>query len=331
MKRISLIFIMLGWIISLHASFSFTHDYSLRTEDQNNESFIWKKENITSFNELLLSWNAKRPKEGSFLFLVRVKTNEWSPWMRYAEWGKETQLSFSEDYPDSFVKIFQDTLNTQEGKLANAFEIKVVCQGNCTIKELNRLYVTTSDLSLFSQSPVNQLDYVLIKNISGQSQMILNHPRHKDMCSPTSTSTVINFLLKKREIDPVCFASRSKDMGFDIYGNWALNVAEAYNQLKGNYFCHIERLDSFAQLHSYLLQNLPVVVSVKGEIPGAHHPYKSGHLMVVIGYDPKTKRVHCIDSAFESNENTMVSYAIEDFLKAWGIRKNLAYIFTPRF
>lgn len=313
---------------TLQAEFTSLHTASLSKEETEQDSFRWKVESLSPFDELLLSWDAARPDQGSLLFFVRVKTDDWSPWMRYSEWGKDTQLSFTENHPDSFVKLFQDTLNTQQGKTASAFQIKVVGKQGASLKGLRHLFVCTSQISQFAVNAPEKLDPVFL-SVLGQSQMILDHPRNKDMCSPTSTSTVVNFLLGKKEVQPLDFASRVKDMGFDIYGNWALNVAEANHALHGKFSCRIERLNGFADLHSYLKKGLPVVVSVKGEIPGAVKPYQSGHLMVVTGFDPEKRRVHCVDSAFDANEKTAVSYALEDFLKAWGTRKNLAYVFLP--
>jgi len=311
-------------------SFSSLHSKYLQTEERKEAAFVWQVEETAPFDELLLSWNAKRPEKGDLLFLVRVKTSGWSPWMQYADWGVDGQSSFSEKHPDFSVEMFQDTLSTSKVP-ATGFAIKAIAQNGAGMAGLDALHVTTSDIKAFQREKngPHPLSTVMIPAILGQSQMLLNHPRCKDMCSPTSTSTVVNFLLGKKAIDPVAFAGRVKDLGHDIYGNWALNVAEAYHHLRGRYFCRIERLSGFAALHSYLMKNLPVVVSVKGELSGAPKAYDAGHLMVVIGFQEKEQKVCCIDSAHGASEKTIVSYPLEDFLKAWGTRKHLAYVFVP--
>lgn len=312
------------------ADFTALHTCKITDKERTPEAVIWRKENVNGFDELLLSWKAKRPETGNYLFLVRVKTADWSPWMRYAEWGKDVQKSFSEDYPEACVKIFQDTVNTQKDVLGTGFEVKALALEGANLKDLEALYVCTSNFKNFAQHTGNlSLESVRIPAINGQSQIILPHPRGIDMCSPTSTSTVINFLLGSKKVDPLDFASHVRDMGFDIYGNWALNVAEANNVLKDKYSCRIERLNGFEHLHSYLKKNIPVVVSVKGPIPGAPLPYNYGHLMVVMGFNQEEQRVYCVDSAYDSNDKTIVSYALADFLKAWGTRRNLAYVFKP--
>jgi hypothetical protein len=130
-------------------------------------------------------------------------------------------------------------------------------------------------------------------------------------------------LRKEKNLDPISFAKLVHDDAFDIYGNWILNIAESYNQLRSP--CHVERLTDFSALHAKLMQGKPVVVSVKGTIPGAPKSYPAGHLICIVGYDGD--KVYCIDPAFPNNESTFVSYDLRDFLTAWGIRRNLAYVF----
>ena len=46
------------------------------------------------FNELILSWNAKRPLKGKLSFFVSVKHNYWSRWDKLAEWSHNGQQTF---------------------------------------------------------------------------------------------------------------------------------------------------------------------------------------------------------------------------------------------
>lgn len=308
----------------------FSHLYKEEVKEAG-ETYLWRQEELPPFNELLLSWDALRPTKGSFLFQVRICVDSvWSPWLNYGEWSSSTQHSFSESFPETFAKVFQDTAETCDGKLATAFEVRVRGEGGASLQSLTNLYVCTSSLNHFKQNSPTSLENVQVPDIKGQSQMILDHPRGKDMCSPTSTSTVINFLMGSGTVEPLIFASRVKDERFDIYGNWAFNVAEANNLLHGKYTCHIERLNSFDALFEHLKNGMPVVVSVKGSLPGAVKPYNGGHLMVIIGFDTNTQKVLCIDSAYSSNKETYAAYPLEDFLKVWGTRKNLAYVFEKK-
>ena len=70
------------------------------------------------------------------------------------------------------------------------------------------------------------------------------------------------------------------------------------------------------------------MISVRGPLPGSALPYKSGHLLVVIGFDAEEKEVICMDPAFNTNAETRVRYKLYDLLQAWKRRKNVAYTFS---
>lgn len=324
--------LFIGFLSSVFAHFTETHSHSVQLK--NDQSYEWEIQNTKAFNELLLSWSSPRPEKGSYKFYVALKDKDWTDWMSYAEWGENVQKTFSSKTSDSFAKNFQDTTEVQEGKTAKGFRIKVIAQNGASLKNLKSLYVCTSNLNHYFISDIkHSLKNLLIDNVQGQSQMALPHPRSRDLCSPTSTSTVVNFLSGEKIVKTTEFAEKVRDQEFDIYGNWALNVAEANNILQESpWECHIERLISFEDLYKHLKMNTPVVVSIKGDLTkiGAPVPYKSGHLMVVVGFDSENNKVLCVDSALDKDEKTFISYDLKDFLRVWGVRKNLAYIFSKK-
>jgi hypothetical protein len=71
------------------------------------------------------------------------------------------------------------------------------------------------------------------------------------------------------------------------------------------------------------------MVSVRGELVGAAKPYNDGHLLLVVGYDAKQKKIICHDPAFEDVSQVAASYDVDGFLKAWARSRNLAYIAAP--
>jgi len=273
---------------------------------------IWEETHTIPFNELILSWNGIRPKRAKWTFWVSLQKEEW---LKYAEWGPDSQRSFKSKA--AFAENDRDVVIPRE--VCTAFQVRVEGEELC---QLHTLYACVSHLAHHTVILPEDLPPVFLQEIPRQSQMVLDHPRHKDLCSPTSTTTAMK-IVAKRSFDPIDFASRIYDDAFDIYGNWILNIAEAYHQLRSP--CHVERLADFSALHAQLMQGRPVVVSVKGEIPGAPKPYSVGHLLCVVGYERKT--VYCIDSGFPDNASTFVGYGLKDFLTAWGIRRNLAYVF----
>ena len=287
-------------------------------------------ENVQPFDEWMCSWNGLRPKRGKWTFWASLYQNKWSPWIRYAEWGEKSQKTFQHAPQGSLVESYQDAVYPKDG-LCSSFRLKVEAEEGADLTQLESFYVSVSTLAKLDTSlPSIPLSTVSLLNVPRQSQFKLNHPRAKDLCSPTATSTAINFLLRSNQVDPVAFAAKIHDETFDIYGNWILNTAEAHAELKGKFSCHVERLSSFAALHAYLTRALPVVTSVRGPLPGSFHPLTFGHLICVIGFQAETKQVLCIDSAFPENEQTLVKYALKDFIDAWGRRQNIAYVFSPK-
>ncbi|PIS02764.1 MAG: hypothetical protein COT85_01660 [Chlamydiae bacterium CG10_big_fil_rev_8_21_14_0_10_42_34] len=275
---------------------------------------FWHESQTIAFDELILSWNGLRPLTGKWTFWVSLQQDQW---LKIAEWGPNFQRSF--ESKASLFQNHQDLITSQ--KLCTEFWVKV--EGE-ELDKLHSMTVSVSDTRGYIQPNSKPLAKVHIKGILPQSQMVLNHHRHKELCSPTSATTALRYLTKDKSLCPLDFASKVHDDVFDIYGNWMLNIAECYNRSKIP--CHVERLKDFETLHSYLLKNIPVVISMKGEIPGGAKPYDQGHLICITGYE--NNRVYCIDPAFQTNEITSVSYSIDDFLKAWGRRRGLSYIFT---
>lgn len=289
---------------------------------------VWKEESLSAFDELILSWNASRPIDGRYLFYVSVKTEEWSPWLLYATWGSDGQSSFLNTTQDASVRVYQDALEVMEGKKATGFQIKIVPEGNAPLDYIHSLHIyTNNDRVQGSEQKISYSSPIYLQ-VPGLSQMVLNHIRYADLCSPTSTTAVSQYLANNGTIDPVNFAENAWDRGFDIFGNWVFNAAQASSVLGPEWSCWVERLGGFDDIYQRLHQGTPVVVSVRGPLPGSALPYAKGHLMAVIGYDPEKQKVVCMDPAFSSNEKTHVSYDLTDFIQAWSRRGKVSYIFS---
>jgi hypothetical protein len=292
---------------------------------------LWEKTDTMPFDELIVSWNAFRPLQGKYLIEISVrslKSPEWSEWLPYAEWGASHQKTFDSRGP--IASSYQDIVRLQQGRLADGFRIRVSALDGASLARDMSLYANIAHLERFSIDSPPSLPAIRLPISSLRSQLILSHPRCRDLCSPTSTSMAIDYLLKKRAVDPAEFAEKVRDSAFDIYGNWILNIAESYHRLGSRFSCRVERLSGFSALHSHLSLGLPAVVSVLGPLPGSPMPYRNGHLILVAGWDPEKQQVITADPAYPSDEETFTSYAIGDFLNAWGRRKNLSYIFETK-
>ncbi len=305
------------------------HHHTLHGTETQEDSYCWEELNVIPFDELLITWNAKRPEEGEFSIFVSVLDDDWSDWMHYADWGAKSQRGDLFELESGKARVYQDAVETLNGKKNQGFKIKVVANQGASISSMHSLHVHSCCINDIALRPFDQdVDSVEI-DVPRISQMALPTPHTHRLCSPTSTSSVINFLNGDSLVAPVGFAEQCFDERFDIFGNWVLNVAEAYNQLRDSkYMCWVARLTGFGEILGQLKRGFPVVVSIKGSLEGAAMPYKSGHLIIISGYDANLREVICMDPAFPTDNETAVRYQLDDLLEAWARRKNVAYIFS---
>ncbi|MFI0434772.1 MAG: C39 family peptidase [Parachlamydiaceae bacterium] len=292
--------------------------------------YQWKVEDLPPFNELILSWNGKRPLNGDYLFYIRLKTHGWSDWLLYASWGQNGQSTFADITSDGTIQTFQDILNVMGDECATAFHINIVSKEDAPLSYITSLHVYINHDEHPEINMRARPGFSVYLDVPGSSQMHLNHPRNQDLCSPTSTAAVINFLLDHRRVDPIHFAQNVWDRGFDIFGNWVFNIAQASHEAGEKWSCWVERLKNFDEIYQKLADGIPVIVSVKGPLKRSASPYAIGHLIAVIGYDAIKNEVICMDPAFPSDDQTHVHYHFSDFVQAWSRKGKIAYVFEKK-
>lgn len=290
-------------------------------------NIIYAKTDLTLFNQLLFSWNALRPAQGHFSFYVQVRdanTKKWTHWYKMMQWGGQRQHSFSSDDREAITYVH---VRLETGKhYADAFRIKIDGHQKADLSLIRSFVLALSDWSKFNseEEAVYNMPSVILKQVPMQSQFALDHPRASGLCSPTSCSMLSSYLLQ-RPIDSLAFAEKAYDYGLGVYGSWPFNIAHAYELCEGKFWFSVVRLHSFKQLYARLMRNMPVAVSVRGPLIGSATPYASGHLLLVIGWDNKTKEVICHDPAFQAPDSVLKRYPLKDFLIAWERSRRLAY------
>lgn len=301
-----------------------------RLKNGNKVALFFQKEQVQPFSQLILSWNAFRPKKGFFTFDIRVRDKDskmWSGWKKMHEWGSNTQKSFYGP-SDGIAHVQYVRLEMEKERLADAFDVRIKAHKGATLQLITNCYVCTAAFAAFTPESIDRyqaLDSVYIEGLPHYSQFLLQHAEKNRICSPTSCSMVLGFLLKDT-VGPIDFADAVYDEGLDTYGNWSYNMAQAYHITEGKYKWYVTRLHSFWYLYQQLLKKFPVVVSVRGMIEGAPKEYIHGHLLVVVGFDKKNKVVLCHDPAVISQDSVLQKYPLESFLRAWERSYRLAYI-----
>jgi hypothetical protein len=288
--------------------------------------YEWNEDKLMPFDELILSWNAYRPPSGYYTFSISLKMNEtWSPWILYAQWGGQEQKSFATQ-TNSSISLFQDTVNCLNGELATGFKVLLASHEGTFLANIFALHVCTTHLEKFNFCEANSAPLSIQLPVPGLSQLALPHPRKQSFCSPTSTTAAVRYL-SHPSLLPIYFAKNVHDAGFDIYGNWVFNIAQAFIELGEKWECWVMHCTNWKTITHQLSLGIPVVVSVKGSLPGSLFPYENGHLIVIKGYDSNTQHVLCMDPAFPSDEQTDKLYRRDDFIQAWKRRLCIAYFF----
>lgn len=300
----------------------------INQEDQLKHCFEWEKSDLEPFTEMLISWNGQRPQKGRWVIYASVNSGEWSDMLNYAYWGAEGQGSYNSASVKKCTRSFQDAVELQDERVARGFKIRIEAEDGADLKDLYALHVCASNLNQISfQENLPLPKETIALRVPKISQMQVDHPRHRDLCSPTSTTATVRFLDPSIKIEIASFADQVRDMRFDIFGNWVLNVAGASSYLGSGWRCWVEKLDNFQQIYERLQSGTPVVVSVRSPLVGSAQFYKAGHLVVIRGYDAQSEEVLCMDPAFPQTEDCYVRYPLKDFIQAWERRQYVAYLF----
>jgi len=297
------------------------------------KQYLFARVNIPLFSQLIFSWNAHRPSTGYFSFWAQTRnahTRQWGKWHRMMDWGAEVQKSYMSD-GDGHTKYVHVRLEHEKKSKSDAFRIKVCAHRGADLADIKSVAVALADYDQFEPEKmrvIKQLPSVYVSGVPKISQMVLDHPDHKRLCSPTSCWMLTHYLCE-HAISPEAFADNVFDEGLEVFGSWPFNVAHSFEQCGGNNWFFTKRLHNFAELHRQLCRGLPVVVSVRGMIQGAPKAYDNGHLLVVVGWDSKRKMVICHDPALSEQKKVLKRYPVESFVRAWERSYRLVYWVEP--
>jgi len=283
---------------------------------------------VVPFNQLIFTWNAFRPEKGYFVFQAQIKTKRWSEWHTMSEWGAGVQRSFLSKLPDGSIH-HHVRLHTASGEYASGLRIRIVPKDGAFLSCIKSVGVSVANLSKAPSSKqfaekASNYNSIKINGVPSYSQMVVSHPKADVICSPTSCSMLVAYLLKE-PIDPGAFAEKAYDFGLGAYGSWPFNTAHAFELCQGRYSFHVQRLNSFDWLYASLKKGIPVIVSVRGNIEGSPKEYPNGHLLLIVGWNKSKRTILCHDPAQPSNEQVPTAYDLNSFCDAWSRSHYLAY------
>ncbi|HSX11228.1 MAG TPA: C39 family peptidase [Chlamydiales bacterium] len=316
------------WLLLLALPlFAETRTHFFSADEQGRSEVLWEELSCSPFKELTLSWNASRPSAGRYSFFISVRQNgEWSPWLYYAEWGSQGQIMFK-DIPEHSCAFAQGGQVKPKVGFCDGYRVKVEGSGGADLGRFYHLSVCTLDHFRASQRQ-EPLAFVLLEGVPRFSQLMTRHPRHYDLALPTAMAALVGYCVGEKVVSPVEFAEKVIDDDTAFYENVSFNIAQASHYLNGAYL-ELSHLPDFAALHAYLIKGYPQIAFISGYFPGCPRSYQTEHAVCVIGYDPNENRVHCIDSGFPIDQNTLTSYSLPDFLRGWAKQRNKAIILRP--
>lgn len=303
---------------------AYNYRFTPSAYDKTQTKCLWEVTHANPFNELIISWNILRPRKGSYQLFISLKNEEWSPWYSYAEWGSHSQKSFH--HQDTQFTVFQDTISVKQQ--ATGWRVLIQTEDIKNLNDLEALYASMPQKQQSNQQ--NLIGKSICLNMPALSQLKIQDPRSKRICSPASVTAVLAFLLGTDPLNPLVVAEKIWDTNFDIFGNWTFATACAYALLGKGWESRVAFLSGFEEILQLLKAGFPVITSVKGCLPGSHLSYEEGHLLVVRGFDDKQSKVLCMDPAFPEDYQTFVAYPLDDYLACWHRRKNIAYIINRR-
>lgn len=327
---------ILVYVVQLHAQL-WTQSYYLSLKNKrksaitivNSNDCIFTQKNIFPSTQVIVSWNALRPKHGYFTFWIQAHTqnNAWGKWHKMFQWGADatTQQSFLS--ASDGMTTYEHVRLEAKKHLIDGFKIKVCAHDGADIRNVYGVTCSCSNYKSFkaeSAKNYEQLVSVQLARVPHQSQFLLKHEDARVMCSPTSLSTFLQYITNKPS-NYLTSAQQVYDHGLRIYGSWPFNTAYANDYDR----CHrysVQRLQCFYDIYQRLRQKKPTIVSVRGSLKGAPQTYKNGHLILVVGYDAVTKSVICHDPAIKKDD-IAIKYPLASFLHAWESSRRLTYLY----
>lgn len=282
---------------------------------------------VPAFDQLVPSWNSLTGTGGSLTLEVRVGVagGGWSTWYSFGTWSAAEGRTSVDGQKDSAGQVLTDTLRLSAK--TTTLQYRVTLRGPGTTLRL--LGLTTSDWARRSErlgEPSDRQGWGRIGMVPQRSQML--YPNGGEAwCSPTSVSMILTALGKNVTVPQA--AAGTYDKAYDGTGNWSFNVAYAGEQ---GMRAFVTRLPSLSAAEKYTAAGFPLAVSLgwkKGELPGAPLPSSTGHLMVLIGFDPQGNPV-LNDPAAPTDAEVRRTYPRAAFEKLWLAHSGgLGYVMAP--
>ncbi len=288
--------------------------------------------NTLSFDELVGSWAATSSPNATCELLVKIKVDDvWSVYYTYGIWGLGgSNLYYNQNDTNSHSKMSVDEVLTTDGKLATAFQYRLILRR--TNKDVESAKVSLVSVSLDIPGykydvDVSNLPSFVDYDVPKVNQNVV--PVIGDViCSATTTTMLLKYkgfnFADKDQYENRYIAGLVADRGHNspTYGNWVYNTA-----VLGAFGldAYVKRLYSWEELKWHLANVGPVGASISGDAI----LYKTGgHLIVARGYREVDGKTYVICNDPNINERfgndkdgnpyfVYYEFPLETFMNFW--------------
>lgn len=279
------------------------------------------------FFEAIASWNADTPPGTWVETLISARLGgRWTKWYNLGIWAADYSTIARHSVrlqgdSDGYVAV--DTLVLTNKKIpGDAFQIKLRLfsadgAAVAAVRNVSVAYSTTA-VKKPPLSAGNPAQWGTLLAVPECSQMV--YPDGGEVwCSPTSTSMVLGYWMNDTgPCEPRVRAAVEGvyDWIYDGHGNWPFNTAYAATYGLEGYVARFTRLE---QAERWVAAGVPVVASIawgKGDLTGAPIPSSSGHLLVIVGFDPAGNPI-VNDPAAASDDQVQRTYLRSEFESLW--------------
>lgn len=305
------------------------------------------------FSNLIASWNSDTPAGTSVTVEVQVLVDDqWSDWISWGTWStNKERSSVKDDDNTKLAGISTDTLYVKDDKKATAFKIRTTLNSTeSKATPILRSVSATIDLGSGAKrvypadentTEIENVDRKL--DVPAFSQFIRDPAISSDICSPTSSTCVVDYYLNKYKHESVLpeeSAYAIYDSVYEGFGNWAFGASYI-----GSFGLdsRVEYCASLYDLKREIYTGNPVVISIinardenntnadVADFPVIHGfsvPATYGHLITVTGFTKiDGKEYVCVnDSAAASDAEAKRTYLADEFDAAWATSGRVAYI-----
>lgn len=241
-------------------------------------------ETPVSFDTLIPSFEAEFSSGGSLELQLRVRYGgSWSGWLSlgpYLPTGQSASASTS--LTDWQINV--DTLGSRRGERADAYQYRLVSDGEPTVR---KVALVASDSSRHGrQIEVGNLKRVWGKDLATPLRSQYDYEDGGEVwCSPTSVNMLMGYHGLNEGV--INTADGVYDASYG-WGNWSFNTAYAgHRGLEAS----VSRFNSVQQLERWIDADLPVIASIAWDnrtsgqqLDNAALTWSNGHLLVVRGF-----------------------------------------------